>query len=330
MASQLSAALLMFIASFHTAEGQAKTFAVLCFLVQICMVFQNIALHSLIVKEIPSANESSLIQCFAEVAGTLLGGLLLLKLTSLEFAKQIGLKAAITTPHFILVVFVLILSLPVVAVHSKFREKVLECEKRGSKFSFCQIIKYYSIFLDHKTQYFRFCMMVLFYSQGLNFFNALYDYNLVEAGFSRNTSNTIGNVVIIPILILTFSFGKWNNYLGGTRNSIMYCTMLVCFLYLYLLVVFPTDVYSISTFAFLIGLFESWKFYSFGVMINSFPVHALSGMFITVLGSYFNFGRLTFIHTYLCGLLGWRVLSFVGIGVQLLTVAFTPLLFRWL
>lgn len=110
----------------------------------------------------------------------------------------------------------------------------------------------------------------------------------------------------------------------------MYCSILVCFFYLYLLIIFPTDVFSISTFAFLIGLVESWKFYSFGVMINTFPVHALSGMFITVLGSYFNFGRLNFIHTYLCGLFGWKLLSFVGIGLQLMFVGFTPVIFRWL
>lgn len=143
------------------------------------MVIQNIALHSLIIKEIPEPNESSLIQCFAEIAGVLFGGLLLLKLTSLEFAKQIGLNTPITTPHFILIMLVLVICLPVIAFHFKFKEKVLECEKRGSKFTFCQIIKNYSVFLDYKTQFFRFCMIVLLYNQGLNFFNSLYDYKLV-------------------------------------------------------------------------------------------------------------------------------------------------------
>lgn len=127
MVSQFSAAFFMFIASFQTASSKAKVFAVFCFIVQICMVIQNIALHSLIIKEIPCANESSLIQCFAEVAGVLLGGLLLLKLTSLEFAQQIGLKSPIASPHFILIVLVLVLSVPVVMIHFKFKEKVLDC-----------------------------------------------------------------------------------------------------------------------------------------------------------------------------------------------------------
>ncbi len=80
--SQLFAAIFLFVASFFTSEDKAKTFAILCFIIQIWMVVQNIALHSLIVKEIPSPHESSLIQSFAEVLGILLGGLLLLKLTS--------------------------------------------------------------------------------------------------------------------------------------------------------------------------------------------------------------------------------------------------------
>mgnify|MGYP007069291717 FL=1 len=56
------------------------------------MVLQNIALHSLIVKEIPCPSKSSLIQSFAEVVGILVGGLILLKLTSLDFAISVGLS----------------------------------------------------------------------------------------------------------------------------------------------------------------------------------------------------------------------------------------------
>ena len=70
----------------------AKFFAVLCMIMMIGMVLQNIALHSLIVKEIPCPSKSSLIQSFAEVVGILVGGLILLKLTSLDFAISVGLS----------------------------------------------------------------------------------------------------------------------------------------------------------------------------------------------------------------------------------------------
>lgn len=43
--------------------------------------------------------------------------------------------------------------------------------------------------------------MLLLMSQGFNFFNAGYGYELVNAGFSRNTSNTIDNIAAIPINI---------------------------------------------------------------------------------------------------------------------------------
>jgi cbb3-type cytochrome oxidase subunit 1 len=38
-------------------------------------------------------------------------------------------------------------------------------------------------------------------------------------------------------------------------------------------------------------------------------------MYITLLGSFFNFGRLTSIHTELCGLFGWTPLAWFGISL---------------
>lgn len=110
----------------------------------------------------------------------------------------------------------------------------------------------------------------------------------------------------------------------------MFSTVIITLLCLYVLIVFPTDVISISLLTFVFGLLDAWRFYSFGVLINSFPLHALSGMFITVLGSYFNFGRLTFLHTYLCGRYDWKTLSLIGVGLQVFIVLLTPRLFRWL
>lgn len=110
----------------------------------------------------------------------------------------------------------------------------------------------------------------------------------------------------------------------------MFCTGVTVAICLYLLLVFPTDVFSISVATFSLGLLDSWRFYSFGVLINSFPLHALSGMFITVLGSYFNFGRLTFLHTYLSGRCDWITLSLLGLALQVVIVAGTPKMFAWM
>jgi hypothetical protein len=81
----------MLISAFYTQIQYAQLFAGLCIVMMTGMVLQNIALHSLIVKEITCATQSSLIQSFAEVLGILVGALILLKLTSQDFASLIGL-----------------------------------------------------------------------------------------------------------------------------------------------------------------------------------------------------------------------------------------------
>ena len=42
----------------------------------------------------------------------------------------------------------------------------------------------------------------------------------------------------------------------------------------------------------------------------------LSAMFITMLNSASNFGKLNFIHIYLTGFWGWRVSAFLGLIIQ--------------
>ena len=92
---------------------------------------------------------------------------------------------------------------------------------------------------------------------------------------------------------------------------------------------FPIDTVSVTVISFALGLLDSWRFYSWGVLINSFPLHALSGMFITTLGSYFNFGRLTFIHTKLCGIYGWEKTTLIGLTLQIIILFLLPAMFSW-
>ena len=44
---------------------------------------------------------------------------------------------------------------------------------------------------------------ILINIQGLNFYRAGYEYELIKAGFSRDTNNTIQNMVIIPAAIIS-------------------------------------------------------------------------------------------------------------------------------
>lgn len=80
---------------------------------------------------------------------------------------------------------------------------------------------------------------------------------------------------------------------------------------------------------FLVSLLDSWRFFIFGVMINEFPLHGLSGMYITLLGSFFNFGRLTAVQTELCGIFGWKQMSLVGLGLQVVILVCSKKMFDW-
>lgn len=168
------------------------------------------------------------------------------------------------------------------------------------------------------------------YNQGINFFNSLYDYELVKVGFSRDTMNTIQNINIIPTILLTFYFSSWTKSIGGHYQSIAFTTFLTVLLCTFIIAVFPTDPWAFGVLTFFISLLDAWRFFVFGVIINEFPIHALSGMYITLLGSFYNFGRLTSIHTELCGWFGWRFASSVGMVLQMALLIGLRRMFSWM
>ena len=61
----------------------------------------------------------------------------MLKLTSHEFAETIGLAGPITTPRVVMTCFCILILIPLLVIHLKFKERVLDSEIRGSRFSFC-------------------------------------------------------------------------------------------------------------------------------------------------------------------------------------------------
>ena len=60
------------------------------------------------------------------MAGTLIGSILILKLTSATFAHKIGLLEPITTPFVVLFVFGVLILIPTIVLHFKFNETILE------------------------------------------------------------------------------------------------------------------------------------------------------------------------------------------------------------
>jgi hypothetical protein len=147
MISLLFSGWVVFASAFFTADRYANLFAALCITAQVGMAFLDISVHAAMVKELKSAAQASIILCYAQNVGNLIGGFLLLKFTSLEFAQSIGLSAPITTPQIFLMVYAAMALIPAIVVQFYFKETVLESEKRGSRFSFCETVSYYKVFL---------------------------------------------------------------------------------------------------------------------------------------------------------------------------------------
>ena len=147
---------------------------------------------------------ASQLQSIAASFGTVLGSLLLLKLTSREFAHKLGMEEAFTSPSVVMRVLSITYVATVLVMHFIFTETSLDFEKKGTKKSVLEIVSYARTFLNPKSQYFRLIIFMLVFYQGLKFFDAGYEYELVRHGFSRDTSNSISNMIALPIMCLTF------------------------------------------------------------------------------------------------------------------------------
>lgn len=70
-------------------------------------------------------------------------------------------------------------------VHLYYRESESEAEREVSGRTFCEIIGEYRVFFNIKTGYCRLAIFLMLYSQGLRFFSAGYQYELIRSGFSK-------------------------------------------------------------------------------------------------------------------------------------------------
>lgn len=74
--------LLIILSSFFTHQRYCNLIAVLFIISQSCMAVLDIAAHAAMIKEIKSKSQISIIISYSQTVGILLGGLVLLKLTS--------------------------------------------------------------------------------------------------------------------------------------------------------------------------------------------------------------------------------------------------------
>ena len=84
---------------------------------------------------------------------------------------------------------------------------------------------------------------------------------------------------------------------GGLYRCVILTTSLMVVLTIYILVYFPLDPWIFGIYNFFASLLDSWRFFAFGVVINEFPLHAMTGMYLTLLSSLFNLGYQRSLHT---------------------------------
>mgnify|MGYP000880719605 FL=1 len=82
---------LVIISSFITDQKYSNLMAIIYIIAQTCMAILDIAAHAAMVKELKSKSQTSMIIGYSQLVGILMGALLLLKLTSIEFARSVGL-----------------------------------------------------------------------------------------------------------------------------------------------------------------------------------------------------------------------------------------------
>lgn len=142
-------------------------------------------------------------------------------------------------------------------MHFLFQETYLEVEREAASKPLLKIYQIYRYFLFPSYRYFRIFMFMVFFYQGINFFIAGYNVELIKKGFSRDTMNTIDNLNIIFQLLAIYFFGHLASYWGIAR-SLQINLGLTILTFLYLWIWFPVALVPIIITSFLIGLFQQW------------------------------------------------------------------------
>ncbi len=170
---------------------------------------------------------------------------------------------------------------------------------------------------------------MLIYNQGFNFYEAGYDYELIRAGFSRDNSNTISNLVAIPVLMLTFKITQMISKHGPT-TSLRIVLFFICMIYAFNTIVFPLRPWAIVLTQFISQTLLTSKAMVIFIYLYSFPLHGFTGMFITFILSIWNLGEIKTLNTLAIDRFGWKLCSMIGLSLQIIIISTLPELIAWI
>lgn len=176
---------------------------------------------------------------------------------------------------------------------------------------FCDTIKEYKVFFNWNDKYFRTGIFLMSTVFGLLFFHSSYQYELMKNGFSRERVNEIQTVSALPVIGLGYYFS-----LLCTKEN-MYKLMMIAVIarmsnFVIAYVFQPQGTFPVIVYLFLEEILHSMHGLLDGVIINYFPVTALSGMMITMLNSMKNFGHNYTFHLFIVNTIGHRTASLLG------------------
>jgi hypothetical protein len=113
----------------------------------------------------------------------------------------------------------------------------------------------------------------------------------------------------------------------GLQPSLMIAMFFQCILYTFNIIVFSRNPHLIIFTQFFAQSLITYKNMVLYIIINSFPLHGLSGMFITIMLSVWNLGELKTFNTLIIDVFGWKICALLGIGLQIVIICFIPTFF---
>lgn len=128
---------------------------------------------------------------------------------------------------------------------------------------------------------------------------------------------------------LTFYMADQINKFGLER-SLIATLFAQCLLYTFNITVFSQNPKLLIFTQFFALTFITFKNMVLYIIINSFPIHALSGMYITIMLSVWNLGELKTLNTLIIDIFGWKSCAIFGICLQLVIIFFIPTIFEWI
>lgn len=113
---------------------------------------------------------------------------------------------------------------------------------------------------------------------------------MIKQGFSRNTLNTIGNILAIPINVLSCYLTSHIEGFG-IKKGLLIGMMIKLVINCYERIFFPLSLWQVVVTSFVGGMLHMWTYIIAVIFSFDFPNHQYTGMFITMIASFTNLGN---------------------------------------